>query len=104
MCVCVYMFLCKWIYNFIIARLPDVEKGSASVKRTLQGTLILVAGEDGRIWDGPLPSAPYFRPSLVTRRDAKGRISQFELTEPVYTPYYDRLPPQIRAGYVQARY
>ncbi len=84
--------------QFHFRDLPDLEKGVASVQRTEQGTRILVAGEDERIWDGPLPSTPYFRPTLITRRDASGRIRQFELPEAIHTPYYDRLPAQVRAG------
>jgi hypothetical protein len=89
------------VSHFHFRDLPAIEKGFASVKQTQQKTPILVVGGDERIWDGPLPSTPYFRPSLVTRCDANGRIRQFELPEAVHTPYYDRLPAQIRMGLVQ---
>jgi len=84
------------VSHFHIADLPPLGIGPSSVKRTNEGTTIYVAEGDQRILDGPLPSTPYFRPTLLTHRDVHGRIVEFTLPQAVDTPYYGDLPERFR--------
>jgi len=76
------------ISHFHLLGSPPMGKGRSSAKNTEQGTTVYVAEGDQRILNAQLPSTPYFRPGLLTQFDAQGRIVQFELREPVHTPYY----------------
>lgn len=76
------------ISHFHWRDLPPLGAGPRSAQRTDEGTIIYVAQGDQRILDGPLMSTPYFRPGLLTRRDANGRMVEFDLPQAVFTPYY----------------
>ena len=76
------------ISHFHFRDLPRMGLGRSSLQYTEQGAAIYVAEGNQRILDGPLPSTPYFRPTLLTRRNAQGRIMQYELPQAVNTPYY----------------
>jgi hypothetical protein len=86
------------ISHFHLRDLPQMEVGRSSLHYTEQGTVIYVAEGDQRILGGPLPSTPYFRPTLLTRRNAQGRIVQFELPQTVNTPYYGIIRAQSKEG------
>lgn len=74
--------------HFHFRDLPRMGFGRSSLQYTEQGAAIYVAEGNQRILDGPLPSTPYFRPTLLTRRNAQGRVVQYELPQAVNTPYY----------------
>jgi hypothetical protein len=81
-------------FNF--SRLPSLRAGPNSARQTDQGTTIYVAEGDQRIFNAPLPSTPYFRPTLLMTVDREGRIVQFELPAAVDTPYYGIVPAQVQ--------
>lgn len=86
------------VTHFHFRDLPPLGAGTSSAARTNEGVTIYVAQGDQRIFDGPLPSTPYFRPTLLTRPDARGRIVEFALPQAVDTPYYGILRQRDRNG------
>jgi hypothetical protein len=83
--------------HFHFRDLPRMGVGRSSLHYTDQGAPIYVAEGNQKMFDGPLPSTPYFRPTLLTRRNAEGRIVQYELPEAVNTPYYGIVAPPKKA-------
>ncbi len=67
------------------------QRGPSLLVRTTQGFPIFVAVGDQRILDGPLPSTPYFRPTLLAKINSQGRVVEFDLPKPVEVPYYGPL-------------
>jgi hypothetical protein len=86
------------VSHFHFRALPLLGIGPSSARRTNEGTTIYVAEGDQRILDGLLPSTPYFRPSLLTRRNVDGRFVEFALPQAVDTPYYGILRERVRKG------
>lgn len=84
------------VSHFLFYGLPRLGAGRHSVQTTTQGTTLYVAQGNQMILDGPLPSTPYFRPTLLTRTDRHGRIVEFLLPQAVHTPYYGI--PQANSG------
>ncbi len=84
--------------RFQLLDLPRLGSGPNLVDKTIQGIPIYVAVGDQRILDGPLPSTPYFRGSLWTKRDSNGRILEFDLAKAVDVPYYGTIPLAVRNG------
>jgi hypothetical protein len=87
--------------HFHLSGLPPLGVGPNSVRQTNQGTKVYVAEGDLRIFNAPLPSTPYFRPSLLTKIDRQHRIVEFDLPAAVSTPYYGIVPVQVQNGATQ---
>jgi len=78
-----------------------VQRGQSLLVRTTQGFPIFVTVGDQCILDGPLPSTPYFRPTLMAKINAQGRLVEFDLRKPVKVPYYGPVafaPPHTGSG------
>ena len=89
--------------HFHFRDLPRMGAGRSSLQYTQQGAAIYVAEGNQKILDGPLPSTPYFRPTLLTRRNAQGRIVQYELPQAVNTPYYGIITAPSEKGLADRR-